>query len=248
MKKRIAIGLLCVALVVVMPLLSACSLFNIDPDKLMEQIQNDYDYDGQYVVAKYYENQSEIDVADQEGCFCVYEIKDNTTFNVLLGDEVLETFAIEGCVCGDIEFCDRNDIFAKFDDDGKMTLTRINADKTVRYVCVRAVVAPEKLVGEYVFKSFRRQDATILDYPIDSNYPEENNYYEQSQTTFEICENQTLKTTLMSGEVLVEKFLYTDTSLIITPTCRLRYVSEELTKTATIDESLSYTFVYQKKS
>ena len=127
-----------------------------------------------------------------------------------------------------------------------MTITRIYDDKTLRFVCVRAVTAPEKFKGTYSFKAFRRNEATITTPPQNSNYPEENDYFEQSQITFEIGENQTIKTTLSTGEQILETFAYTDTNLLITPTQRLKFVSGDIAKTTIVDETLNYTFTYQK--
>lgn len=248
MKKKFSLILLSLSLLLLVPLLSACSLFNIDPDKLAEQLQQQFDYNGNYVVETYYENLNQVEITNQTECFYIYEIKDNLTFNINYKGETLETYEIEGCICGNIEFVDRQDISAKFDEDGKMTITRIYEDKTLRLVCIRAVTAPEKFKGTYSFKSFRRNDATITTPPQNSNYPEENDYFEQSQITFEIGENQTIKTTLSTGEQILETFSYTDTNLLITPTQRLKFVSGDIAKTTVIDSALNYTFTYQKNA
>ena len=75
---------------------------------------------------------------------------------------------------------------------------------------------------------------------------EPNDYFEQSQITFEIGENQTITTTLGTGEQIRETFAYTDTNLVITPTQRLKFVSGDLAKITIVDETLNYTFTYQK--
>lgn len=248
MKKYCRTILLMFVLLVNVALLSACSLFDIDTGKLAEQLQKEFNYNGTYVVETYYENLEQVEITDQKECFYVYEIKDNSTFNILNQSETLETYEIEGCICGKIEFSDRPDISAQFDENGRMTITRILADKTIRLICIRAVDSPDKLIGTYCYKSFRRNDATISDFPINSNYPESNDYFEQSQITFEIGENQTIKTTLSTGDIINQTFFYTDTNLIITPTQRLKIVSGALTKTTVVDQTLNYTFSYQKQS
>ena len=246
MKKKTSLILLCLCLLVIVPLMSACSLFNIDPDKLAEQLQQQFDYNGQYVIEKCYQNLTELDVSSQQECFYIYEIKDNSTFNVIYQNETLETYEIEGCICGNIEFSDRQDISAKFDENGKMTITRIYADKTMQLVCGRSVIPAASIIGTYAYKSFRRNDATITDVPRNSNYPEENNYFEQSQITFEIGENQTIKTTFGTGETITETFIYTDANFIVTPTQRLKNVGGNLAKITIVDSTLNYTFTYSK--
>ena len=246
MKKNFKSILLVVALVVLVPLFSGCTLFNFDLDKIKEQLEHEYDFNGQYVVETYYENLNQVEITNQKECFYIYEIKDNSTFNITYKGETLETYQIEACVCGNLTFTDRQDISAKFDENGKMTITRIYGDKTIRLVCLLSVGHPEKFIGTYSFKSFRRNHATITTPPQNSNYPETNDYFEQSQITFEIGENQTITTTLGTGEQICETFVYTDTNLVITPTQRLKFVSNDLAKITIVDETLNYTFTYQK--
>lgn len=246
MKKKLCVFLLCCVVLFAVPLLSACSLFDFDPDKLAEQLQQQFDYNGKYVVEKCYQNLTELDVSSQQECFYVYEIKDNSTFSITHKGETLETHQIEACICGNIEFSGRQDISAKFDDDGKMIVTRILADKTLRLVCGRAVVPADSIVGTYSYLSFQRNDQTITDFPTNANYAEQNDYFEQSQAVFSIGENQTIKTTFSDNTQIEESFLYTDSNIIITPTQRFKLVNGNLTKSSIVDSSLCFTFTYSK--
>ena len=247
MRKKLPIVLLVFCLFAVAPLLSACSLFNIDTDKLYEQLQKDFDYNGTYVVEEYFENLNRVEISSQSACFEFYEIKDNSTLNVISGDETVETFQIEGCICGTIDFCDRNDISAKFDDNGKLVITRIYEDVTIRLVCARAVGVPTKLLGTYSFFSFRRGESTIYEQPTNSNYPEENAYFEKSQLSFAIGENNTLTTFLNEVEQKSEKFFFTDSNIIATSTQRFSYsdgiLSVETHPSVDLDICFNYKFV-----
>lgn len=245
MRKNLSRVALLICVLIAAPLLSACSLFNIDTDKLIEEIQNDFDYNGSYVVEEYYENLSKVEISSQEDCANIYEIKDNSTFNVISGDQTLETFQIEGCVCGKIDFVDRNDISAQFDDDGKLTLTRIYGDKTIRLLCARAVGVPNKLLGTYSFFSFQRGNSVIFQQPTNLDYDEENTYFEQSQLSFVIGENNTLTTFLDGVEQKSETFYFTDSNLIVTQSYRFSYSSNALSFTKSIDNALNYCFTYK---
>lgn len=245
MKKKMSIFALVLSLIVVAPLLSACSLFDIDTDKFYEQLQNDFDYDGTYVVEEYHVNLSRVEIDNQPACMSVYEIKDNSTLNVILGADTVETFQIEGCICGALDFCDRADISAKFDDDGKLVITRIFADKTTRLVCARAVGVPNKMLGEYSFFSFRRGGATIFETPTNSNYPEENTYFEQSQLSFVIGENNMLTTFLNGVEQKSEKFFFTDSNLIATSSQRFSFFDNTLSVESKNCDDLEICFNYK---
>lgn len=245
MKKKMSMIALVLSLIVVAPLLSACSLFDIDTDKLYEQLQNDFDYNGTYVVEEYYENLSKVEIDNQPPCMSVYEIKDNSTLNVILGADTLETFQIEGCLCGTVEFADRNDISGKFDDNGKLTITQIFEDKTTRVVCARAVGVPNKLLGTYSFHSFRRGEATIYERPTNSNYPEENTYFEQSQLSFVIGENNILTTFLDGVEQKSEKFYFTDSNLVTTSSQRFSYLDNILSITTKNGAGIEVCFNYK---
>lgn len=245
MKKKLSIILLILCVLVVAPLMSACSLFDINFDDLYEQLQEEFDYNGTYVVEEYYENLNKVEIVNQSACFNVYEIKDNSTLNVIHGTETLETFQIEGCICGNIDFSDRNDISGMLDNDGKLTITRIFDDKTIRLVCARAVGAPSKLLGTYSFFSFRRGASTIYEQPINSNYPEENTYFEQSQLSFVIGENNTLTTLCEDVEQKSETFYFTDSNLILTSSQRLTYSTNTLSNTKPISENLNCCFAYK---
>lgn len=244
MKKKLPVVLLVLCVMLAAPLLSACSLFDFDPNKLVEQLENEFDYDGTYVVEEYYENLKKVEITNQEDCFNVFEIKDNSTLNVIRDSQTLETFLIGGCICGNIEFSDRSDIFGNFDDDGKLTITRIFEDKTVRFVCSRAVGVPNKLLGTYEFFSFRRGGATIYEQPINSNYPEENNYFEKSQLSFVVGENNTLTTKCDGVEQKSETFFFVDSNLIVTSSQRFVY-STNMLSVVTKYEDMDICFNYK---
>lgn len=247
MKKKLLVVNLILCLILVAPLLSACSLFDIDTDKLYEQLQNDFDYDGVYVVEEYYENLSRVQIANQPECLKFYEIKGNSTLNVIEGEQTVETFQLEGCVCGNIDFSDRKDISGKFDADGRLTITQIFEDKTTRLVCARSVGVPTKLLGTYSFFSFRRGEETIFEQPTNANYIEENSYFEKSQLSFVIGENNNITTLLNGVEQENEKFFFTDSNIIATSTQRFSYsdgiLSVETHPSSNLDICFNYKLV-----
>ncbi len=245
--KKLKLWLLFISIFITLPLLAGCSLFEIDTDKILEEFKQSFDYNGTYVANIVYENLNEVTITP-ESIYnsIIYEIKENSTFNIIDGDEVVETYAIIPCVCGDIVFSDRPDISGYMSENGILTYTRIYEDKTIRIECKKSIVAPSSILGSYKYSSFKRNDETITTKPLNSNYPEGIDYQSLANKKFVIKENQMIEIYNSENLITTQKFYFTDTNLLISKNIRVTLQPNKILLTTKVNQNLSYSFIYSK--